>query len=435
MLPLTDLFRPGFEGAHHGRASHRLNRHHPRTRDPQLLETLMDGREERARTYRNQHPVRHPFSELLEELVCDGLVAFEHVGIDVGRRQVGPAVTLRCCPRQCIRVAVVAPHADDPGPDGLDLDHLGRGRSLRHHAYRRETGPSSVGRNRHARVARGGAEKTGEAKFPGHGRRDGHRPVLEGARWVHGLVLQQHPFGRIEPPGPEQGCVPFAERHGFRVRGDREEAPVAPDPLVYHVVRGLVGSRVSDDQGRAARRAGVEVGDLPAPGAAVAGQACPYGGSLSRRAHCYFSAPAVRPSTKYRPMKAKITITGTAVATAAAVRIPQSMLYCWIKAPKPTGRVFFPSSTMKAEANMYSVQDHTNEKMAAAAMPGAVSGSTMEKRMRILPAPSRAAAASIPAGIAPKKPRISQTLKGAVKVTLTITRLRRLLMSPTLPIS
>ncbi len=81
---------------------------------------------------------------------------------------------------------------------------------------------------------------------------------------------------------------------------------------------------------------------------------------------------------------------------------------------------------------MYSVQDHTKEKMAAAAMPGAVRGKTMEKRMRILPAPSMAAASSIPAGIAPKKPRMSQTLKGAVKVTLTIIRLRRLSMRPTL---
>src|SRR5687768_11906954 len=159
----------------------------------------------------------------------------------------------------------------------------------------------------------------------------------------------------------------------------------------------------------------------------MAGQARFYGrhDTPSRRTHRYFSAPAVRPSTKYRPMKAKITMTGTAVATAAAVRIPQSMLYCWIKAPKPTGKVFFPSLTMKAEANMYSVQDHTKEKIAAAAIPGAVSGKTMKKRMRILPAPSMAAASSMPAGIAPKKPRMSQTLKGGVKVTLTMTRLAR----------
>src|SRR3712207_5664582 len=107
------------------------------------------------------------------------------------------------------------------------------------------------------------------------------------------------------------------------------------------------------------------------------------------------------------------------------------MLYCWIKAPRPTGKVFLPSSTMKAEANMYSVRDHTKEKMAAAAMPGAVRGKTIDRRMRSLEAPSMAASSSMPAGIAPKKPRMSQTLKGAVKVTLTITRLKRLLMSPT----
>src|SRR4028119_538988 len=97
-----------------------------------------------------------------------------------------------------------------------------------------------------------------------------------------------------------------------------------------------------------------------------------------------------------------------------------------MNAPRPTGRVFLPSSTMNAEANMYSVHDHTKEKMAAAAMPGAVRGRTIDRRMRILDAPSIDAASSMPAGIAPKKPRISQTLKGAVKVTLTMTRLKRL---------
>ena len=49
------------------------------------------------------------------------------------------------------------------------------------------------------------------------------------------------------------------------------------------------------------------------------------------------------------------------------------------------------------------------------------------------PAPSSAAASSIPCGIDVKKPRISQTLKGALNVTFMMIRLHRLSISPIRP--
>lgn len=130
----------------------------------------------------------------------------------------------------------------------------------------------------------------------------------------------------------------------------------------------------------------------------------------------------------------KATTTGRAiVAMTAAVRMPQSTSYWAMNAPRATGSVLLASSTVKAEAHPYSVQDQTHEKIAAAAIPVAVSGWTIENRVRILPAPSTDASSSIPAGMEPKKPRMGQTLKGAVKVTFTITGLSRLSKRPTTP--
>src|SRR5262245_40360630 len=99
---------------------------------------------------------------------------------------------------------------------------------------------------------------------------------------------------------------------------------------------------------------------------------------------------------------------------------------------KPTGIVRRASETISTEAKRYSVQDEMKAKMATLAMPGAISGIRMRRRMVVVGAPSMTAASSISFGTEARKERIIQIEKGRAKATLTMTRLIRLSIRPAL---
>ena len=83
----------------------------------------------------------------------------------------------------------------------------------------------------------------------------------------------------------------------------------------------------------------------------------------------YFTAPSVKPETKYLPINKNNTITGKLAKTAPDNKNPQSIWYWPIIPAKPTGKVFNSSPLINIEANKYSVQDIIKQKIDTLAIP------------------------------------------------------------------
>ena len=76
-----------------------------------------------------------------------------------------------------------------------------------------------------------------------------------------------------------------------------------------------------------------------------------------------FTAPSVKPETKYFPINTNKNITGKLARTAPDNKKPQSIWY-WPTIPaNPTGKVFKSSPLINIDAKRYSVQDIIKQKI------------------------------------------------------------------------
>src|ERR1700751_1861102 len=132
---------------------------------------------------------------------------------------------------------------------------------------------------------------------------------------------------------------------------------------------------------------------------------------VSRKISAHFTAPKVKPRTRYRCAARAPIQTGRTTTVPAAMMLFHSTLTGVTYSVSPTGavRVPAPVSTL---AKRNSFQAKINDRSPVAIIPGIVSGTVMRRNVARGLQPSTCAASSISMGISAKKPRISQTVSG-----------------------
>ena len=196
-----------------------------------------------ARVAHGDADVVRRVAEAVRDLKGGGLLPFQSVGVD-GVDE-GDLLALGDETGELEGAVEGAVDAEDVGAVGDGLGHLPLGDvALGHEDQGGKTAAGAVGGGGGAGVAGGGAEDGACAELLGVGNGHDHATILEGARGVAPLKLEEEPADAqllLDLGRPDQGCVAFTQRdEGGSVRY-RKEVPVLVEDTLAHLPAPCLG--------------------------------------------------------------------------------------------------------------------------------------------------------------------------------------------------
>ena len=202
----------------------------------------MDGDECLAHRGGGHQHVGGTPSQLLGDLVGDGLLAFVLVGIARGTAvEEEPLVGEGVPERDEIVVDALIDH--EVAGRGRHVQHLGGGGPLVAEDERAEARPGGIGANGGAGIARAHHRGRAKAELERGADRGGRGAVLHRARRVRALELDDeapHAEPLPETRAVEEGRLPLAQRDPVRGIGNGENGRVAPEASAREDRRALL---------------------------------------------------------------------------------------------------------------------------------------------------------------------------------------------------